>query len=190
MAADRKIIALDIGGVCCSIHPERLIARLNRAPTPDFLEKCRQVETSQMTEDEFLDMFDDYTGRRFSRCELIDLWNLCLGPSIPGMADAVRSVLKRGYSFAYLSDTSTVHIREFFRRNDFCHLSLGGVFSFEVGAMKPDERMYREFERRFGVPVVYFDDRIANIEGARKLGWNAVHFRSAEDFTRFFDCLR
>jgi len=98
MVADRKIIALDIGGVCCSIHPERLIARLNRAPTPDFLEKCRQVESSQITEDEFLDLFDVYTGRRFSRSGLIDLWNLCLGPSIPGMADAVRSVLKRGYS--------------------------------------------------------------------------------------------
>lgn len=187
MVADRKIIALDIGGVCCSIHPERLIARLNRAPTSDFLEKCRQVESSQITEDEFLDLFDVYTGRRFSRSGLIDLWNLCLGPSIPGMADAVRSVLKRGYSFAYLSDTSTVHIREFFRSNDFCHLSLGGVFSFEVGAMKPDERMYREFERCFGVPAVYFDDRLANVEGARKLGWNAVHFRSTEDFTRFFE---
>ena len=190
MSPDRKIIALDVGGVCCSIHPERLIARLNRAPVPGFLEKCRLLESGRISEEEFLDEFAAFTDGKFTRAELVGLWNLCIGPSIPGMADAVRAVMERGYSFAYLSDTSSIHIREFFRRNDFCHLALGGVFSFEVGAMKPDERIYREFERRYGVPEVYFDDRLVNLEGARKLGWNAVHFRSTEDFARFFECPR
>ena len=41
--------------------------------------------------------------------------------------------------------------------------------------------MFEAFEARFGVPAFYFDDRAELIEGARKHGWNAHRFVSAEE---------
>jgi hypothetical protein len=35
------------------------------------------------------------------------------------MKDAVERLAAMGYRFAYLSDTSTIHMTHFFRTNDF-----------------------------------------------------------------------
>ena len=53
-----------------------------------------------------------------------------------------------------------------------------GVYSYDVGARKPHQRMYEDFERRHGRPDYYFDDRIGNIEAARQRGWPAFQFDS------------
>ena len=90
--------------------------------------------------------------------------------------------LKQGYSFVYLSDVSRFHLTECRRKCEFFHLAVDGVYSFDVGAQKPSEKMFREFERRHGTPCIYFDDRADNIEAARKFGWNAVQFKSSADF--------
>ena len=113
---------------------------------------------------------------------MIDAWNLIIGETLPGMSEAVRAALRNGYSFVFLSDVSRFHLTECRRKCEFFHLALDGVYSFDVGAQKPSEKMYREFERRHGKPCVYFDDRADNVEAARGLGWNAVRFRSVSDF--------
>ena len=56
-----------------------------------------------------------------------------------------------------------------------------GIFSFSAGAQKPDEAMFAAFERSFGIPALYTDDRMELIEAARERGWNAVQFTSAEN---------
>ncbi|WP_159943608.1 MULTISPECIES: HAD family phosphatase [unclassified Nocardiopsis] len=54
------------------------------------------------------------------------------------------------------------------------------VMSFEVGARKPQARMFELAARRAGVPAercVLVDDNEGNCEGARAAGWHAIHFR-------------
>ena len=178
----RKIIALDIGNVCVSIHPERVIARMKLFPTSEILGVSAKLECGLISEREWLDFFHEKTQRRFSDDEMIDAWNLIIGETLPGMSEAVRAALRNGYSFVFLSDVSRFHLTECRRKCEFFHLALDGVYSFDVGAQKPSEKMYREFERRHGKPCVYFDDRADNVEAARGLGWNAVRFRSVSDF--------
>jgi len=66
--------------------------------------------------------------------------------------------------------------------NGFGHLVTGGVYSFSAGAMKPDPVIYEAFEREYGVPYAYFDDRAENVEGAKARGWNAFVYHSPEEF--------
>ena len=40
--------------------------------------------------------------------------------------------------------------------------------------------MFEAFEKRFGVPALYVDDRKELIEAARKRGWNAIVFTNSE----------
>ncbi len=56
------------------------------------------------------------------------------------------------------------------------------VFSAEVGIVKPDARIYRLILDRLGVEAqeaVFVDDFIENIEGARRLGLHAIHFKNS-----------
>mgnify|MGYP002770555278 CR=1 FL=1 len=112
MKQERKIIALDIGNVCVSIHPERVIARMNLFPTPEILAVSARLECGLITEREWLDFFHEKTGHRLNDDEMIDAWNLIIGDTLSGMPEAVRGALKQGYSFVYLSDVSRFHLTE------------------------------------------------------------------------------
>lgn len=179
-----KLVALDIGGVCISIHPERLLKKLGLAGIlhlPSLLMELNgRFETGKISAEEWLEELGKFTGGKYDRAGLIELWNLLLGPSLPGMADAVRRAVRRGWRFVYFSNTSSLHMAHFFRTNDFCHLVTGSVFSYDAGSLKPEEDIYRIFEEKYGVPDFYFDDRAENIAGAVKRNWkNPVLFRSA-----------
>lgn len=178
-----KLVALDIGGVCISIHPERLLKKLGLTGIlhlPALLMDWNdRFETGKISTEEWLDRMGKFTGGKYSHRELIELWNLLIGPSLPGMADAVRRATDRGWRFVYFSNTSSIHMAHFFRTNDFCHLVTGSVFSYEAGFRKPEPEIYRIFEETYGMPSFYFDDRTENIEGAVRRGWkNPVLFRS------------
>ena len=48
------------------------------------------------------------------------------------------------------------------------------ALSFEIGAMKPDARIYAAAAEMAGVPpekIFFIDDREENVEGARAAGW-------------------
>ena len=53
------------------------------------------------------------------------------------------------------------------------------ILSYEVGAMKPDPRIYHCAAERAGVGherIFFTDDRVENVVAARELGWHAVLF--------------
>ena len=77
------------------------------------------------------------------------------------------------------------HLDQVFKYCAFAHLVSGGIYSFEVGAFKLDGyAMFEAFERRYGRPLVFFDDRIEIVEHAREFGWNTIQFKSPEQALR------
>jgi putative hydrolase of the HAD superfamily len=59
----------------------------------------------------------------------------------------------------------------------------GGVFSSRVQLVKPDPAIFHEAARRFAAApseLLFIDDFALNVKAARALGWQAVHFLSAE----------
>ena len=181
-----KTIALDIGNVCISLHLDRCFRAFGMEPgtelNPDFLIACRKLAIGSVDERAWLNLVCSHLGGRLTHDQARDAWNQMLGPSLPGMKEAVERLLSMGYRFAYLSDTSTIHMTHFFRTNDFCHLVSGGVFSYDAGDEKPGVAMYESFERKYGVPCLYTDDKQCNIDGALKRGWRAELFTSPAKF--------
>ncbi|MDF2992339.1 MAG: hypothetical protein K0S37_2853 [Microbacterium sp.] len=56
-------------------------------------------------------------------------------------------------------------------------------FSGDLGLAKPDLEIYEVVSLGLGVPpaeVVFFDDRIVNVEAAQLVGWNAFLWESGE----------
>lgn len=185
--AERKIVALDIGGVCVSLRQELCLKKFGVSPQlpqwPDFWKLDLQLETGKISEEFFLRSVRSLLNDRFSLDELRSAWASFIGPDIPGMAEAVRSLSGR-FRFVYFSNTSRLHLDDVARTNGFGHLVTGGVYSFTAGAMKPDPAIYEAFEREYGVPYAYFDDRLENVEGGRARGWNAYLFRDPGEFLR------
>jgi putative hydrolase of the HAD superfamily len=53
------------------------------------------------------------------------------------------------------------------------------VLSFEAGAVKPEEKIYREVERLSEAPSqnhLYIDDIAEYTKAAKKLGWDSIQF--------------
>lgn len=182
-------VALDIGNVCVSLHPERAFRAFGLPPDTVLPQEISDtfcaLECGRIDEAEWLAVFRRATGNRFTETEILNSWNGILGNTMPGMTGQIRKYVGLGVKFVYLSDISRLHLDNISRSLPFAHLVTDGVFSFEAGARKPDSAMFELFETRHGVPDFYFDDRLCNIEAARKRGWNAILFTRAEQL----DCI-
>ncbi len=58
------------------------------------------------------------------------------------------------------------------------------IISALIGVMKPDPRAYEAIVTALGVSAsesVFIDDNAANIDGARKFGMAAIHYRAGQD---------
>lgn len=180
-----KCVALDIGGVCIDILPEKCLKRLGvsdwLAVPEEFLSAVDGIETGVMGHDEWLRVFHDVTGGVFSDSELIAAWNEVIGLERAGMVDLVRDYSARGVRFVYFSDTSPDHISYLNGFSEISGMVYDAVYSFEVGAKKPGSLMYEDFERRFGVPELYIDDKPENIAAGIRRGWNSRQYRAVSD---------
>ena len=65
----------------------------------------------------------------------------------------------------------------------FDQLFDGLFFSCDVGVAKPDEAFFKAVAHRLGrsgKELLFIDDALTNVEGARAAGWLAEQFRTAE----------
>jgi len=88
------------------------------------------------------------------------------------------------YIFSNTNDIAIEHIRRnfpFFKNFD------GYIFSYEVGAMKPETKIYAALEQltgRHDGEIIYIDDRPENIATGAALGWRAILHESPEKTRR------
>ena len=180
------VVALDIGNVSMKLNFDEMYRRFDVDPgdagaVGRLWEHGAALETGRITVPEFLDRLDDFTGHRRTRQYLLDAWRCGVREPMPGMLETVRALAARGVRFSFMSDISPIHLDQVFKYCEFVHLVTGGIYSFEAGAFKLDgHAMFEAFERRYGRPIVFFDDRIEIIEHAQAFGWNAIQFKSPE----------
>jgi putative hydrolase of the HAD superfamily len=88
------------------------------------------------------------------------------------MAALVRTL--RGKLPIYLfSNTSDLHQSDVFERFPVFSAFDGGIFSWQIGAMKPEDAFYQAGLALAGIPpaqIFYIDDAPANIEAGRRFG--------------------
>ncbi len=83
--------------------------------------------------------------------------------------------------FSNTNDLAVGHIR---RRFPFFSDFDGYILSHEIRAMKPLPASYESVEQQTGLrgaELLYLDDRLENIEGARTRGWRTVHHLDPRD---------
>lgn len=109
-----------------------------------------------------------------------------LGEEIEGIGGFVKALVKMGVKPVFFSDISRLHLSCFRGSVSFSHLVSDGIYSFEVGHLKPHVSMYEAMEQGFcagGCPVLYVDDKPENIAMAESRGWNAFLFEDCLNLT-------
>ena len=179
-----KYLALDIGNVCIKIDHVGCYSKVGFCgmPPQEVMQLSREYECGRLTEDEFWTQFQQFApDKTKTRQDLEQDFDSILVEPMPGMEELIASLPARGIQPVFFSDVSARHMKLVRRMFQASRVVPDGIYSFETGAMKPEEPMFEAFEKRFGVPVLDVDDREILIAAARKRGWNAVVFSGASD---------
>ena len=108
-----KIVALDIGGVCVHLQPEKALAYFNLSNLPArSLQLFDQLERGQLAENDFITQAAALLPETVSAEKFMTGWAMIIGEAMEGMNELVEEFShKRGVEFVFLSDISTFHLR-------------------------------------------------------------------------------
>lgn len=182
-----SVIVFDLGNVLLPFDYNILIRNLNehRPGLGEHFVKTyfnnykthRSFESGQMTEGEFLSkmlnvldhIIDEETFCRYFSgifSENNDLTSL-----LPD--------LHKNYKLILLSNTNSIHEKYGWKDYKFLNNFDTLVLSHKVGAVKPEEKIYREVEEVSGYPSsehIFIDDIKDYVTAAKNIGWDGIHF--------------
>ena len=185
-----RTIIFDIGRVLIHFdfkHSyERMAPLCGYAPLdiPQRLSQCDLVarfESGQVEPQEFVRELSEILKMNVNYEQFCEIWSSIFAAEtlIP---ESLVAALKGRYRLLVLSNTNAIHFKmmkstyPIFRHfDDF-------VLSYEVGAMKPSPLIYQDALKKAGCPAeecFYTDDIAEYVEGAKKLGIDAVQFQNA-----------
>ena len=109
------------------------------------------------------------------------IWSEVFTPIEPmiALAESLETRLPR----LLLSNTNAIHMDYIFQHYTFLDYFDAIVLSHEVGLLKPDAAIYRYTLEKYGLAAertVFLDDLATNVEGARRVGMQAIHFQNPD----------
>ncbi len=188
-----RFVVFDLGGVVVRICRswEEACARAGigvrepeRFAQPALRERrgtlTNQYMSGHMSCAEYFNAISDATDALYTADEVRRIHDLWLIEEYPGIGDLIRRVnALPGIVTACLSNTNHAHWQALTigteRSSAIANLGVRLV-SHELGAVKPDETIYRAAERALEAraqEIVFFDDTPEHVEGARSCGWHA-----------------
>jgi HAD superfamily hydrolase (TIGR01509 family) len=186
-----KAVIFDIGRVLIRVDLSRAMAWLSEAIplSPDELWKALQSDPHWMDWQEGRISPRDWhlhitkrLGGTLSFEEFSAAWNRALDPQ-PMQSEEFLSGLAKKYRLAVLSNTDPIHMAHEEARYPFFRHFPVRIYSYRVGASKPNPLIYREALRGCQVKAqeaVFIDDVAAYVEAARQLGMQGVVYQSPE----------
>jgi 2-haloacid dehalogenase len=110
-------------------------------------------------------------------------WHEMVPHAYDDVVVVMEELIARGHDVTMLTNFASDTFREAQVRYPFLTKTRGVTVSGDVKLIKPDMAIYEMHADSFGLDPatsIFIDDTVANVEGARKAGWQAVHFTGAE----------
>ena len=174
-----KLLALDIGGVCLRLTPQRVFQSMNLDPDnlPDGYEKAyHDYSIGKIGSWQFAKDLQAIVGQSMTVAQIHDAWMKFLDTEDLNTTRLLEALWDRGWHIVFFSDTQPWHIEGLRDILSYSKRIPDAIYSCDVGAEKPSDAMFAAFEERYGKPDLYLDDRLCNIEGGLRHGWHAVQF--------------
>ena len=170
-----------------SIAARRIAARSQKsaAEVQGQIEQSRFIvdyESGRLTRAEFYERVREATGFDGNLCEFGTLF-ANIFTAMPEMIELHAGLRRRGIPTWIFSNTNDLAIEHVRRNFPFFANFDGYIFSYEVGAMKPQAKIYEALEKstgRDGADILYLDDRPENVAGGMARGWQSVVHETPE----------
>jgi putative hydrolase of the HAD superfamily len=171
-----KAIARWAGHAGCA--PETIVSRYERN------EAFRLHEMGKISDEAYFASLRSALGIGITDAQFLEGWNAIFAGEMPDIAQLLPRAAKHMPLYAF-SNTNRPHV-EYFSKE---YADLLGHFnelylSSSIGLRKPDAEAFDHVVAAIGVPaerIVFFDDLLENVDGARARGLTAVHVTSPTD---------
>jgi putative hydrolase of the HAD superfamily len=190
-----KLVCFDLGGVLVRIARGWQDAWARAALGPPTLDDdawlrhhdlMLRYETGDLDEAAYLHEAPAVVGGGITDHALAKVFDAWLLGMYPGAAEMLEELHARGLKTACLSNTNARHWGLLGRLDEYrplqgLHYRLA---SHEIRVMKPNEQAYRRAEAVtgfWGERVLFFDDKLENVEAARAVNWKAELVDRADD---------
>jgi glucose-1-phosphatase len=194
-----KVIVFDLGNVLINFDYNIAGEKINeiipkdsfgeKNPGDHFLEYYknnynvhRKFEKGELGEDAFvrqmLKVLDNKIAGETFRRLYADIFtvNQSVVDLLPGF--------KKHYRLVLLSNTDPIHRKYGWAHYDFLKYFEKLILSYEVGSVKPEDKIYEAVENYTGCKSgehFYIDDIPEYVEAAKSRGWDAVQFKGFEE---------
>ena len=184
-------VTFDLGGVLIDWNPRYLYQKLfdDEAEMERFLAEVTTQEwnAAQDAGRPWSEAVEVLTAKFPDHRDLIDAyhtrWPEMLGEAIHGTVAILDQLRARGVRLYALSNWSAETFPVALQRYPFLGWFDGIVISGEVGAAKPDVRIFQELIDRHEIEpseTVFVDDNEPNVTAADAMGFIALRFHDAE----------
>ena len=192
-----SVIVFDLGNVLIPFDYSITFNKLEKIEPglgQKFLDKYkenyelhRNFERGAVSEEEFLARLSGFINSKANRTTLIDAYSRIFRVN----KDVVSLLpkLKEKHKLVLLSNTNSLHQKYGYNHFEFFRYFDKLILSHEVGAVKPEEKIYKAVEAFTKEPSekhIFIDDILEYVEGAKKMGWDAVQFTN---YSRLIDDL-
>ena len=186
-----KTIIFDLGNVIVSFDHRKTSQRLagafahaddvvyEKAVTSEF---ARDYSLGRISTGEFIAAINQEFDGQIGFEDFYAAWNCTFLPE-PIVSERLIETLSKKYKLLILSDTNEMHF-DFIRENyPIMNYFDDFVVSHKVNVAKPSAEIFQKAVEISGClpqECLFIDDLAANVEGARKIGMDAVRFVSPE----------
>jgi HAD superfamily hydrolase (TIGR01509 family) len=182
-----SVIVFDLGNVLIPFNYDLVIKKFNEVSKGlgekflNFYKENyyihRQFERGEISEDDFIDKM------LFVLEHKVDKEKFCRDYSAlftvnEDVADLLP-LLKEKYKLILLSNTNPIHRKYGWNYYDFLKYFDKLILSYEVGAYKPEEKIYKAAEAFSQKPPqehLFIDDVAEYVQGAKNIGWDGIQF--------------
>ena len=182
-----SVIVFDLGKVLIPFDYTPVTEKFNKLK-PNLGDKFKQLyaenyhihqqfERGDLSQDEFISIMLDWLERTINAEEFCRVFSNIFTVN----QDVVNllPVLKQKYTLVLLSNTNEMHKKYGYGHLEFLQQFDKLIFSHEVRAIKPEEKIYKAVEVFTQKPSnehFFIDDIPEYVEGAKKCGWGGTQF--------------
>ncbi len=187
-----KNIIFDIGNVLLNFQPmEYLLKKVQEADKAEAVhqvifqsQEWQMLDRGTLTEEEAKAIlmkrskdYGDLIGLAFKN------WYELLTP-IEESVEILRELKRANYRVYFLSNFHLLAFEYVNKNYDFFKLFDGGIVSFREKMLKPEEGIYLRLISEYGIKPqesIFIDDVQENIEGAERLNFCGILFKSPQE---------
>ncbi|MGO9527465.1 MAG: HAD family hydrolase [Verrucomicrobiia bacterium] len=183
-------IVFDLGNVLITVDEQRAMERMatrtgkTRQQIEEYIRGTpheHELALGKLSKKRFFHTVARELGFDGTYDEFALIWSEVFTPIEPmiALAESLRTRVPR----LLLSNTNAIHMDYIFERYRFLDDFDAHVLSHEVGLLKPDAAIYRYTLKKYGLTAertVFLDDLTPNVEAARRVGMQAIHYQNPD----------